>query len=1434
MAISMVGRSTFSKWLLGLLALLCLAFYLPSNVRAAEAAEIIPVPNSGFEQDLVSGKIPSWGYFSGGIQTGLSMSETTKFAGNRSMKIDKTQTGALGAESVKLAVTPGKSYEAVVKLYVESFTGAPTLWIRWYNTAGQPLNKQATSTISAPPLNKWLDIRVQGIAPSDAAFATVFVYGSTGVLMTAYVDETQFYRVADTIAVINPGFEDPTSGATIPGWGLFSGTPASSVSISKAEQNSGLSSLLIDDTYTDKAVGLGTQAISVKPDGIYEANASIYLVSGGAVNLYLKFYNSSGSEIGTSSVSYGTPLNTWSQLKIEGIAPDNATTAKVLLYSGVATLSKAYFDDVSFSYKGDALKLPFKYGAPVDLGKATLTATTLGGAIGNGELYFVANGNPGTFYAVDAATGVINHSEPVPGTTETWAVTVGADHKVYFGATNNRMFWKYDPVSQKVTLIGNNPSNNFLWDLDASSNGLIYGSTYPNAKVFTYDTNTSLFADLGSMHPTEQYARGAGVTDQYLYVGIGSKKHLMRMDRNSGEKIEIQLPFTGMDDFVHNISPYNGLLYIAHGTSLAVVNELTFEVKKQIAYTAPEAFDGKISPPSPYDANLLYYRNKFSNNLWAYNVSTNTVGPVTAQDTLPVAGSKAIDWITLPGVGQVLATLYDNGKYTLYNPNDNSIQTFQVAMARDGVNIQSMAEGPDHKLYLGGYIDGMSVFNESTQSYDVQASSPKSPHQVEEIGFLNGKTYFGAYGGARVYRYDASLPYNYGETKANNPGLVYTIPQSQDRPYAFASGDNKLFIGTVPVYGNMGGSLTIYNETTDKWTSTRNVVEDQSIIALAYKDGVVYGGTSIEGGLGTTTPTTAVAKLFKWDVATSTKLDEFVPVIPGLTSPRLLGGLSFGPDGLLWGGAWGKDDQGGQISAIYAMNPGTNAVMKSKLLYPNASGGSTWRSFYLRWGQDGLLYTTIARYVTAIDPVTMKARKLVDTQTNLMDLGVDGSIYYTSGPILFKLPVPLAQASISMAKVTLEQEQSEPVISSGTLVNGLPAILAGGTTSFTSSDPTVLSVVYGQAKALKAGTANVFADITLGGTTIRTNTIGVTVTRPLVIDPTFTADKTTPTNTDVIVTIGYPTNAAVKEYKLGASGAWTAYTSPIAVSDNNTLYAKATDAAGNVSDETSYVVSNIDKIAPVTTASLSPLQPDGPNGTYASPVTVTLNSSDSSSTVTNTVYSLDNGTTWQLYTSPITFDKQGQVKVSYKSIDLAGNVESPQMVSFTLSSTAVKVQLKDSSGNPLSGGVVSYYDGGWKDFGTTDASGSVSKTLPNKSYTFSMKYEGTIKEKVQNTGADAVIAFQTVKVKLQLKDSQGNPLDVGSASYYAGNWRTIGTTSGGEISKELLPGSYTFDMTYEGTHKEKEQNTETDAVIAFQTVKVKLQLKDSQGNPLDV
>jgi hypothetical protein len=1341
--------------MVGLIALFFLALLLPSHTQAAEPIEMIPVPNSGFEQNLIAGKIPSWSAF--GLASSLSLSETTFYAGPKSLKMSKPSTGGLGAESAKLAVTAGQSYEAKIKLYLENYSGGtPGLWIRWYNAAGQFMNKQATFYVTNPALNTWLDVRVSGTAPEGAAFATIFPYASSSVLMTAYVDEALFYRIdPNEVSLNNPGFEEAASGANIPGWELYPGTPSSAVSVSSTQKKSGLSSLFLNDTYMDKAVGLSTQAIGIHANGRYEAKASVYLVSGGAVNLYIKFYDAADKEVGTTSRSFSTPLNTWSDaLKLEGIAPNLAVKAKVLAYSGVGTLSNVYFDDISFTYKGEALVMPFAFENAINLGKATLTTTTLGGAIGNGELYFVTNGNPGTFYAIDAATGVINSQISVPGTTETWAVTVGADNNVYFAATANRNFWKFDtrPGHRNVTLIGSNPVDNFVWDLDASSDGIIYGSTSPNAKVFAYETQTQAFTDLGRMHDTEQYARGAGVTDQYLYVGIGSKKHLIRMDRSTGVKTEITMPFTGMDDFVHNITPYNGLLYVTHGTSLVVVNEQTLGVLKSVPFDSPGAFDGKISPPSPSNANLLYYRNKVSNNLWSYQVSTNTVQQVTLPNTLPENGTKAFGWVTLPGGGQALAILYDDGKYTLYNPNDNSVQLIQVPLAREGVNIQSMAAGPDKKLYLGGFIDGLSVFNQETQTYDLQVSSPNSPHQVEEIGFLNGKTYFGAYGGARIYAYDASQPYQYGNTPTSNPKLVYTIPNVQDRPYAFASGGNRLFIGTVPGYGNLGGSLTIYNDTTGLWQSTRNVVTDQTISSLAYKNGILFGGTSIEGGLGSTpakVPATGAepehtvhAKLFKWDVATNTKLDEFEPAIPGLTSPRLLGGLSFGPDGLLWGIAWGTGGDGSSIYAVYALNPSNHEVVKSKLMFPGASGGSTWRSFYLRWGQDGLLYTTIARYITVFDPNTLNYRTLSDTQTNLMDIGIDGSVYYTSGPTLYKLPIRIAQASIAMEHVTLAEGTSEPVIASGILENGLPAILAGtgSSVTYTSSDSTVLSVVYGQVQAIKEGTASVYADVTLNGKTIRTNTINVTI-QPAAL----TGDDV---KVQLIDSTGQPLSGGSVSYY---DGGWQEF--------------GVTDASGYV---------------------IKPL-------------------SDKNYTFAITYEGTRNELTQNTGASPI---------ITFQTVN-------------------VNVQFTNSHGLPQSEGTVSYYGGGWRTFGSIIA-GTANKELLAGTYTFAINYDGAVKEKVQHIGTNPLLVFQTVQVKVNLKNSLGNPLSGGSISYYAGSWKSLGmTNSAGEAYKELLANSYTFSMNYEGTLNQKVQHVGADPIVAFQTIRVNAQLKDTQGNPLD-
>ncbi|MCA0753539.1 Ig-like domain-containing protein [Paenibacillus sp. N4] len=92
----------------------------------------------------------------------------------------------------------------------------------------------------------------------------------------------------------------------------------------------------------------------------------------------------------------------------------------------------------------------------------------------------------------------------------------------------------------------------------------------------------------------------------------------------------------------------------------------------------------------------------------------------------------------------------------------------------------------------------------------------------------------------------------------------------------------------------------------------------------------------------------------------------------------------------------------------------------------------------------------------------------------------------------------------------------------------------------------------------------------------------------------------------------------------------------------------------------------IDRTAPVTSADVTPAQPDGANEWYAGPVTVQLNGTDAGTGVTKTEYSTDGGGSWIPYQGPVTFSEDGHYSVLYRSVDLAGNREDAKTLSFKL------------------------------------------------------------------------------------------------------------------------------------------------------------------------
>ncbi len=902
---------------------------------------------------------------------------------------------------------------------------------------------------------------------------------------------------AGKIQITNGGFEEELVENNIPGWNRLPVNPASGTSVEPSLEQSfaGSKSLKITDESTSASIGATSEYIAVEGGKVYIASAKTY-VAKASVRMYLKFYNSSKKEVSSPTVLSNT-LNTWTDAVIEAAAPEDAVWAQIWFYMGAGGVSTAYIDEVNLEKfipaEGD---IKVKYGASVDLGEAVQIPLTQGAAYGldaegKNEQYFAINGAPATFYAVNAETGEKNFSKSLPGVDVVWAMAVGPDGNVYFSGTTDGKLYSYNPKEKKVTEYGPIPDHKFIWDIKTSEAGKVYMATYnkgSNGKVCEFDIESKTFRDLGEMKDGAEYVRGLGIDGDYLYAGVGGVKGaVVQYNLLTGEKKDftVEAPPTMFSD----VMVVQDKIIAGTGTTFYVFDKTTFQHINTIKS------DGKmVSTPSPYDSNLVYYKaNK--TELYSYNVTTNESTLIEGIPPLPSTGLKNNTWITLqegPKAGKTV--LVGMGAYTdsfFYDPEDNWFNMIYPNVEAQGVLLQSLEISPEGQLYIGGYQRGASIYDTLTESY---LHNIPTFHQPEGIGFMNGKAYFGTYGGAVIYKYDPSLPFNYREDSTGNPGLAYDMEEDQDRPFVIKNSGNKLFIGTFPTYGKLGGALSIYEEDEEGALKEvrvyRNIIENQSITGIAYKDGILYAGSSIEGGLGST-PTASEAKIIMVDEATGKVLKETSLNIPGLSSAvKFISDLSFGADGLLWGST-------GTDGTVFALNPDTLEVVKYISLYPGATHNNGFRPFYLRWGQDGLMYTNVNKKLIALDTETMEYKSLIDESVNLFVLDNEGSIYYGSGTKLKKLPILMDSVSISLEKETLALGSKLSLNPKALLSNGVELPMDALSYEYIISDDNVVAINEDILEAKNPGSVDIQLKVTYGKQELLSNKIKVTVVVPV-------------------------------------------------------------------------------------------------------------------------------------------------------------------------------------------------------------------------------------------------------------------------------------------------------------------------------------------------
>ncbi|MEF3306872.1 hypothetical protein [Paenibacillus sp. GYB003] len=582
----------------------------------------------------------------------------------------------------------------------------------------------------------------------------------------------------------------------------------------------------------------------------------------------------------------------------------------------------------------------------------------------------IKGGDDSTVFAVaDAMTGDIVASIDMPGVDGAWGLKQASDGTVYIGTYGNGRLYRYKPGDDRLTDLGRLGEETVVYYLTESDDGIVYTGTYPNATLFAYDPAANEVRNLGRMHEEEKYLDSLAYDPlrNALYAGLGRQTaRLVRYDIATGHKEELLAKL-----LPHAYSKYSSVFCMGYGLGklfirlskpdhLLIVDTAT----ETVEYYDPDGGIGlgcKTVAVMPGDGERVYMGGK---RLRAYNVATRTF-----EDRFPDEPVKALHFHDAKFVelrdpqwpGHTMVSSTEGGRLLLYNKTTGRTVERKIGHAGAPVHIRSLYGAEDGRVYAGGYMLGFASYDCAGGTF----SETKEFGQAESIAGFRGNVYAGIYGNAELYEYDPAQPWS-----ARNPRKLFSLaPYGQDRPFAIVGAEplGKLFVGTVPDTHSLQGALAVYDMATGQTQVYKNIVRDQGVVSLLYKNGLVYGGTTIYGGLGTSGPTESSGKLFVFDPAAGEKTLEIVPVAGRGT----VSGLLDGPDGLVWGIA---DDH------LFKFDPATGAIAYLEAKLPrNETNETVWADADLAIGRDGNVYGTNAkRKFFRIRPETMEWTMLGD------------------------------------------------------------------------------------------------------------------------------------------------------------------------------------------------------------------------------------------------------------------------------------------------------------------------------------------------------------------------------------------------------------------------------------------------------------------------
>jgi hypothetical protein len=966
-------------------------FSMLSNREVHAAGITMSLPNASFEE--VGTGIPNWyTHPTFGTATAIVSNERA-YTGAKSMKmVDTSSTASLARVSEKISIssTEQVAYTATAYAYIEQ--GSIDVYLIFYNGTTETRAIPASVT---PTVDQWNKRSITAEAPAGATEVAVMIYSGLGSITTAYIDDVSVGKT-----VKNPGFETTPLSDT---WTV------SGAATSTTLKTGGTSSLKLDDASSSTASYAESSGVPVVSGARVSAAAKVYVSSGDTgVSMHLRFKNAAGTVIKEVENVFSGTASQWTPLTISATTPSvtGAKTVSIYLTTKTTTTTVAYVDDVS-------LDTPIEYNLGTQIVNNPLDGAVFGkDASGSYDLLYVgSSGYPSKFVVYDARTGELLDDQNLDQIEAVWGMTVASDQSVYLGTANKRALYRYVPgtvsISGGVKIITGSSlvkttldsGLNVIWDVTAGSSGNVYGGTATDGKAFLYNPTsgvTVLNSNQAIVSGLAHVRSIAYASDTEVYMGMGptSNATIIRFDPTNSTQSTISPSGYGSTYVL-------GLDYIPNGSDsklfaklssepLIVINPTTGGVDATLGNV--DSFG--VSKKHPTDDKVYYTKGT---HLYVYDISSKT------QSDLGDVGGKAAGYTFITDAGNTyLYAALSSGKILKYKlaatPIIDTSTSFTIPDSP--TKIRSLVKGPSDQIYTSGYLrGGLSVYEPDTG----RLTRNRGAGQAENMTTIGNNLYLGIYPGAWIKKYDTNSSWN----DTTNPSLLFQdiagTPNFQDRPFGMLADTvlNRLYVGSVASSGKLSGAFTVYDLTTStKITTVLDIVEDQSIIALAYKNNKVYGGSSVYGGIGSTqNPSVTEGKVFTWQTTSSNTLPvpQYVPV----SGRKVISDLVVGPDGNIWGLAEGNSssDPSRNLTAdLFIFDP-NNPDAAHTTIYANkftSTGNVSWQGGKMVVGKDGNVYVSIGGKLYAVDASssTKDAVMLVSTGVSLLTGDANGDLYY--------------------------------------------------------------------------------------------------------------------------------------------------------------------------------------------------------------------------------------------------------------------------------------------------------------------------------------------------------------------------------------------------------------------------------------------------------